>query len=370
MNWNDDIVVKSFGGILNQKALTKIDKSNIEELHKLFLAIRTCLLSDQFLDREDDIELVVLNDPGFLAFVRPNRNKYAICISIGLTRAIWNLLLLTLCDKNTFQGYPGDDEIEYTIKESISKELLFAQTIIPSRKFPDADLGHQNITAQRLELCQNFYCSILDYILYHECMHIIRDHFTYFSFFGNDKKLDETVLKKRNIKLYQLLEADADLVALSYSLESHPEMQSLNILTHPEQTDFFFGFLFSYVIIQQLFDFVHYEKPKEISRYPEPVYRAVLCSNLLKEYFDDLFVIHSEDLDDQENKAWYEASLIAKKLGFPKGHWHGDEIADVSDDKVAEFVELYNDFGEIVANCNQSEVYHEFKLFMELIEKK
>ncbi|MDF2190361.1 hypothetical protein [Paraflavitalea sp. CAU 1676] len=370
MNWNTHFRIQQSGGILEESALPEIDANNIEDVKTLFSKLVQRLLNDELIDNADDIDLLLIDQQEIAAFVVKGNQKHAICLSIGTIRAVWNLLLLSLADKETFLNYPGDDKVDYEVAQRFTKELLTGPSITPSLHYPhdfERPKVYQNITAERLEAVGLLYNAIIDYILHHEAMHITRQHPSYFNALNNETFIDETTIKQKALQVYQFFEIDADLAALGYNITSHPEFKEPAAITEFERKDFFFSELFCYVLVQQLFDL---DTAKEINSqlkacHPPPVFRAMFFSNLLRQYFRKYAIIAEEDIFDQQNKAWYESSRIAVKLGFPEGRWHGSHMNDVPFALIDQWVDEFNVFQEMIDIEDQAESLRQFKAYLD-----
>jgi hypothetical protein len=89
--------------------------------------------------------------------------------------------------------------------------------------------------------------------------------------------------------------------------------------------------------------------------------RSILYDNLLYQFFIEKKLLPKEEVRDQQSKAWWEASRIAIKLGFPKGRWHGKSMKGVSFARIRRLITEFNQFQDVIGRAIQSGSYEEFK---------
>lgn len=375
MNWADHPFVRIKGGVFPAGGASGIDRSNLEDTYAIFKKLQQHLADEEYMDKRSGISLVILNDAGLTAAPLQQGGSYAIGISIGLLRAIWNLLLLTLCDPKIFPGY-GGEPVNYRCKRRITKDMVFAPSITPatnSQKFaPRAERAkYQDITGSRRELCETLFNAIVDYVLYHEAMHITRDHLSFIRLYNEQTYINESeMVRGINRKFFQFLEIDADIVALGFNLESHPEVAGFEELSAFDKGDFVFGQMFSCIILQQLFD-LEMEMPPVGEQWkvnhPPPLIRAMLYDNLLRAFFTQRTSLSEAEIRNQQGKAWWEASRIAIKLGFPKGRWHGNHIEGIEPGLINDLIDEFNAFQDVIHRSHESGKYEELEGTMRLL---
>jgi hypothetical protein len=370
--WKNHLRIKASGGIFRPVNLRNVDRSNIQDLRNLFKKLRSHLHKSELIDSLTDIELVLLANNKAEAFPLKCQNKYAICISIGLVRAIWNILILSLCDHKIFPNYGGEYRA-YKVRRKLSSQMVFGPSVTPAKnsqqylKGTDRQL-YQDITTSRKELCELLFNSIMDYLLYHEAMHITRDHLSFIHIFNNQDFIDEAKTSSTNdINFFQFLEIDADIVSLQFMLPTNPELKNFNRLPEFNKEDFIFSQMFSNIIIQQLFDFNN--EALSISSqwkqyHPPPVVRSILYDNLLHQFFLKNSQLSDDRIRTQQKKAWWEAGQIAKKLGFPLGRWHGKKTDSISFQRIHHFINQFNNFQDAIERSHQSGSYTEIKKLM------
>lgn len=368
--WKDHKRIIEANGLVNTKSLEDVDLRNIAEAWTLFRKLRNHLLREELIDSRADVQLVFLSSNRIEAFaLKGDPGKYAICLTIGMMRAIWNVLLLSLCDNKIFPNYGGEYGT-YKVKRRISRRLVFGPAIIPAKNSQQHISGkelrkYQDITPSRKELCELLFNVILDYLFYHEAMHITRDHFAFKSIYNSLDYISEAEVSRNNmIKFFQFLEIDADIVALNFMLPTNPEISQFDRLTKFTQGDFVFGQMFSNIIIQQLFDFddqVTSIRKQWKGDHPPPMIRSMLYDNLLYRFFVQQNLLPKEEVRDQQSKAWWEASRIAIKLGFPSGRWHGKTMDGISTLRVDKLINEFNSFQEIIERSHHSGKYTEIR---------
>lgn len=375
--WKDHITIQQQGGVYDPARSSAFEQINTGIVQDLFEQLRSRLVADDYLQRQDQVELIFLNNQRLAAFVIKDGEQHAICISIGATRVIWNLLILSLADPDILPGYPGDSNIRYTWPSHLDDQVLLGPVIEGSFDY-DGQFSHpagvpeQCITRERLELCTLFYHWIIDYLLYHEAAHITRDHLLFLSIYHNGDVVDETKLfQGKALNLMQLFELDADVHALDYVIQSNEEVSNLDQLSVSEFRDFFFIELFGYILIQQLFDYEHKRIADELQLdHPPPVFRAIVWTNALVKTFHEVFGKDQALLKDEHNKAWYEASKIATKLGFPEGRWRGDHMNDVPFPAVDELTAQYFALEKIISIPDVPESLRQFKDYLLVLQIK
>lgn len=369
-NWSINKLIQSAGGIVKTKHLSDVDRINISDLRRLFRELRLHLLREGLIGSPGDIELLITSAAKMYAFtVKGEHGGYAICISVGTLRAVWNTLLLTLCDNSTFPDY-GGEKVTYKVKRRISRKLIFGPAVIPAEdsqqniKDKKRLQQYQDITTSRKELCETMYNMMADYLLYHEAMHITRNHFNFIDICEKTTFINAADIFRQNNKLFQFFEVDADMVALNFVLPTHPETARFDRLEQDEKLDFVFFHMFNNIILHQLFDLEMMAEPvKEQWDYdhPPPMIRSILYDNLLYQFFIEKKLLPKKEVRDQQSKAWWEASRIAIKLGFPKGRWHGKGMKGVSFARIRRLITEFNQFQDVIGRALQSGSYEEFK---------
>jgi hypothetical protein len=352
------------------KNLSHVDQSNIKNLKTIFKKLCNHLLREELIGSRKDIELLVLSTGKIYASVlKGDHGRYAICISIGMLRAIWNILLLSLCDNSIFPNYGGEYG-KYKVKRRLNPKLVFGPAIIPAKnsqqfvKSKKELQKYQDITSSRKELCEMLYSAILDYLLYHEAMHITRDHFTFKNIYNKMAYVSKAETLRKNTRFFQFLEIDADLTALNFLLPTNPEITQFDGLPKFRKGDFVFGQMFSNIILHQLFDFEQRAYSLENQwkgDHPPPLVRSMLYDNLLYQFFIQKKLLPKEEVRDQQSKAWWEASRIAIKLGFPKGRWHGKTVDGVPFKKFRKLIDGFNSFQLAIERANSFGSYNEIK---------
>lgn len=355
--WKDHITIQLQGGLYDPTSSSEFEQINTGIVRDLFDDLLLRMVADDYIERPDQVELLFINNHRIAAFVTRDQDRYAICISIGATRAIWNLLVLSLADPDILPGYPGDTDIRYAWASHIADKTLLG---------PVVESSFDHITRERLELCTLFYHWIIDYLLYHEAAHIIRDHLSFFSVYYDEQVIDETqFFQGKALNMMQLFELDADIHALDYLIQSNEELDQLDELSKSDFRDFFFIELFGYIMIQQLFDYEHRRIAEQLQLdHPPPVFRAIVWTNSLVRTFREVFGKDDAILKDEHNKAWYEASKIATKLGFPEGRWRGDQMNDVPSNAVDDLVAQYEKLATIIDITDPVESLQQFRSYL------
>jgi len=370
-SWKDHITIQQQGGLYDPASSSEFEQINTGIVRDLFDDLLLRMVADKYIERQDQVELLFINNHRIGAFVIGDLDRYAICVSIGATRAIWNLLVLSLADPDILPGYPGDTDIRYAWPSRIADQTLLGPAVESSfdydGKYPrPSGIPEQHISRERLELCTLCYHWIVDYLLYHEAAHIIRDHLSFFSVYYNEQVVDETQLfEGKALHLMQLFELDADVHALDYVIQSNEELDQLDQLSISDFRGFFFIELFGYIMIQQLFDYEHNRIADQLQLdHPPPVFRAIIWTNSLVKTFREVFGKDDTILKDEHNKAWYEASKIAAKLGFPEGRWRGDHMNDVPLSAVDDLVAQYENLATIIDITDPAESLQLFRSYL------
>lgn len=366
--WYGHPAILNAGGTFNRAGGNGADQRNIRWVGELFEDLLDHLRADGYLTDVSSLDLIFTAEERMSISLARDRSAYAICASIGSIRAIWNLLVLSLCDPGILPGYPGDEEAMREGLKAIHKAMLFQGSLGRTISSPNAVRRLSlRITKNRHELCELLFKCIFDYILHHEVAHLIRNHMSMLHAFDNEDRINEADHVWRDEELYQLLELDADLHAMDYSMPHHPEFRMLHALPSQRIRDFILSQLFGYIIVQQLFDLEHRPMSEALQKHhPPPVLRALIWSNSLIGTIKDLHVIGEKDLLDEQNKTWYEASKVASKLGFPEGRWRGSHMRDVPFNEMEVFIAKYRTFEAIIDQDNLSGNMNGFRRYMGL----
>jgi len=345
------------------------DLACIADLNEIFDLIRIRLTEDLFIKNKFAIDLRITNEDKFEIKVGPkSEDTYIIYISIGTIRSVWNLLILSLCDPGILDSYPEDDTIQYKPPTVITAELLYYSSILPAFGFPDDyrstdGIIRQNITGARRELCEDLYNWIIDHLLYHEVMHIARDHFSYYDIYRNTGISEEKKMREEN-KFVRLLELDADMHALDYKIRTMPEFQHFKEMPVKEIRAYMFLEFFGYLIIQQLTDRQNKPIAEQLEEtHPPPVMRAICYDRFLRTIFIEHGLATAAIVTAESLYAWNEASKIAVKLGFPPGRWR-DNMDEVSFKILNSLTGEYKQLEQIIDHDNVAENHDLFNQFI------
>lgn len=375
-NWNSHLLIVEALGVLETENLPAIDQRNISNIRLVFGKLQQHLMSENLLDEVEDLELLIVSTARLDTFVlKGDHEKYAICISIGMVRAVWNVLLLSLCDVNIFPGYGGENK-PCKIRHRISRRMLFGPSVIPVTPVPGRHMGnnkkevrrYQDISPSRKELCELLFNLVIDYLLYHEAMHVTRDHFAFKKIVDQTDCINESGSAVLKNKMLRFLEVDADLTALEFFIPTNPEYQEFDSLSEFRKADFVFGLMFGNIILQQLFDFQEAEEGVNAQwkqDHPPPLVRSMLFNDLLYLFFTQKKLLPGEVVQDQLEKAWWESGRVAVKLGFKKGHWYGGEMKIIPASKYNKLIKEYNQFQQLIDDSHRTGSYRKIKRFIQ-----
>lgn len=339
--WVNDPAITSRGGVVSIDDLTELEKINWDILKGLMEKAIADIKQTHLVSEIENLTFLLIDSSEINAFVLDAGEKQLIGLCKGLITKVWNTLVTIMANSTVLPEYfrnqfsaTNDTEISTEKNHSIRSNINAKTAFIPEK-----------INEDRLELTTLLYQIMMDFVIHHELAHVVRGHTSLlkrkFSLSMVEEKIKIYNKNKEILDMLNVMEIDADVHGLDMLFQHDPDIDILSSMEKNKQRISLFLYMFPYVLMAQMFDLENTSIEYQLNQsHPPPLYRAIIYTRAVGDSFESISSLSFEEIKDEHNIAWYEASRCAKVLKFPEGRWRenmNDIDMQLVDSKQAEY---------------------------------